>query len=134
MRVEGKRPRRLGVDGNGRLRPCPSTPNCVCSQNPPGRGAIAPLAFQQSPERAMEALRGVVEGLARTRVIRASRDYLYAEVRSRLFGFVDDLEFHCDRRQRLIHVRSASRVGYSDLGVNRRRVEAIRKDFAKAGG
>lgn len=68
--------------------------------------------------------------MPRTRIVKEDGVYLHAEVRSFLFRFVDDLEFLIDTEQSLIHMRSASRTGYSDLGVNRRRVEHVRKAFA----
>jgi len=132
MGFEGERPSRLGVDSNGRFTPCPRAPNCVCSQSRDRRHAIEPIAFEQSPAAAMRRLHAVIEALSGVTVVTVSRRYLHAEVRSRVFGFVDDLEFYCDRRARVIHVRSAARLGYFDLGVNRRRVEAVRKAFARS--
>lgn len=131
--LEGTRPNRLGVDSNGRLSQCPRTPNCVCSQSEDRRHAIDPIAFDDTPADAMRRLQDVVRALRGATIVTASRRYLYAEVRSRVLGFVDDLEFYCDRRAKVIHVRSAARLGYSDLGVNRRRVETVRKAFARAG-
>lgn len=133
MGLEGTRPNRLGVDSNGRLSPCPRTPNCVCSQSDSRRHAVRPIAFDDVPSKAMQRLRDAIGALHGATVVTASQRYLYAEVRSRVFGFVDDLEFYCDRRAGLIHVRSASRLGYFDLGANRRHVEAVRKAFARAG-
>jgi len=76
----------------------------------------------------------IVRTTERARVVTERPDYLHAEYRSRVLGFVDDVEFWLDRRAALIHVRSASRVGYSDFGVNRDRVEGIRARLAAAGG
>ena len=86
------------------------------------------------PAKAIPALRGVVESLPRTRVVSVTDSYLHAEFRSRIFGFVDDVEFLVDAGAGAVHVRSASRTGYSDLGVNRKRVEEIRAAFANADG
>ncbi len=133
MDIETRRPRNLGVDANGRLKPCPGSPNCVCSQSPEGdRHAVAPLAFEGSADDAMARLRAVIERLPGASVVRAGRRYLHAEVRSRLLGFVDDVECFCEPRQRTIHLRSASRTGYWDLGVNRRRIAAIRRAFGNS--
>ena len=123
----GKRPGNLGVHG-GRLAPCPPTPNCVSSQADPADTVhyITPIPFQGAPFEAMAAVRRAVESMPRATVVRHEPDYLYAEFRSRLMGFVDDVEFTYDDRAGLIQVRSASRLGRSDLGVNRRRIEAIR--------
>lgn len=122
--------RRPGVSG-GRLQPCPRSPNCVSSQaRDPGQ-RVDPLAVPGDPERALDRLRAVVESLPRTRVVSERDGYLHAEFRSRLFGFVDDVEFLHDPEAGAVHVRSASRVGYSDLGANRRRVEQIRRALAR---
>lgn len=119
----GKRPRNLGVR-DGRLAPCPDKPNCVSSQARGRRHAVDPLPVHGTPEASMQRLHEIVSALPRSEVIEATPDYLYAECATRIMGFVDDLEFHCDGD--VIHVRSASRLGYSDLGVNRKRVERIR--------
>lgn len=122
-----KRPGNLGVR-DGRLAPCKPTPNCVSSQADPTdhRHFIAPLAFQGSAEAAMAALKRAVETAPGARVLRADSDYLYAEFRSRVMRFVDDVEFVLDRARGVFHVRSAARVGIRDFGVNRARVEALR--------
>ena len=74
-------------------------------------------------------LKFTLQSIPRTRVIEESGWYLHAEVKSRIFGFIDDVEFFLDVQMRRIHVRSASRTGYSDLGVNRNRIEHVRKIF-----
>ena len=114
---------------DGRLSPCGPTPNCVSSQAADPRHALAPLAFTGDPASAFERLEQVLARLPRTRIVARTGDYLHAECASRIFRFVDDLEFLLDGPSRIIHVRSASRVGYSDFGVNRRRVETIRRLF-----
>lgn len=124
----GKPPQHLGASA-GRLAACPAAPNCVSSQDQ-GAAYIAPLAFSDDPRTAWERLRALLESLPRTRLIAASDTYLRAEASSRVFGFVDDVEFLLDPAARVVHVRSASRLGRSDFGVNRRRVEAIRASFA----
>ncbi|HVB48459.1 MAG TPA: DUF1499 domain-containing protein [Burkholderiales bacterium] len=123
----GRRPDNLGVT-DGHLTPCRPTPNCVSSQADPAhaRHYVAPLAFAGGAQQAMAALRRVIEATPRATVIRQASNYLYAEFRSRLLGFVDDVEFICDEKSHVIHVRSASRLGRSDFGVNRARVEMIR--------
>lgn len=125
MVFAGKRPTTLGVH-NGQLAPCPSTPNCVCSQSSDPENKIAPLAYDSTSEAAMAALKQVIASMPRTTVIEESQDYLYAEFKSALMGFVDDVEFYLDHSATVIHVRSASRLGKSDLGVNRKRIEEIR--------
>ncbi len=123
----GKRPEYLGVK-DGRLARCRRTPNCVSSQADRGDAQhyVAPIAFQGSAAEAMAALRRALGGAARASVIGSEATYLYAEFRSRLMGFVDDVEFLIDERAGVIHVRSASRLGRRDFGVNRERVEALR--------
>jgi uncharacterized protein (DUF1499 family) len=88
---------------------------------------IGPLAFSGDAVTAMQKLAGIVAALPRTQVIQRRADYLYVEFSTPLMGFVDDVEFYCDGKA--IQVRSASRLGYSDLGVNRKRIEAIRAAF-----
>jgi uncharacterized protein (DUF1499 family) len=78
----------------------------------------------------MERLKKVVRGMKRTTVVRETQDYIHVEFRTFL-GFVDDAEFFLDGSQKVIHPRSASRVGYWDLGVNRRRMESIREEFGR---
>jgi uncharacterized protein (DUF1499 family) len=130
MVFAGKRPSNLGVN-NGKLAPCPNSPNCVSSQSSDATHQIAPLTFTSTPERAIATLKGIIQSLPRTKIITESKDYLYAEFKSALMGFVDDVEFYLDRKANLIQVRSASRLGQSDLGVNRQRIETIRAQLNK---
>jgi uncharacterized protein (DUF1499 family) len=123
----GERPANLGVSRDGKLRSCPGKPNCVNSQASRRRQAIAPLAFSGNAREAMDALKRILADMPRTSLIRRSKDYVHAECASRVFGLTDDVEFSCDSGNKVIHVRSAARMGYWDLGVNRRRVERIRK-------
>ena len=127
----GTRPEYLGVK-DGRLARCKRTPNCVSSQTDASDAEhyIAPIAFKGSATQAMAAVRKAVETMERATVVRSEADYLYAEFRSRLLGFVDDVEFVHDAATGLIHVRSASRLGRRDFGVNRQRVEALRAAIA----
>ena len=124
----GEPPKHLGVH-EGRLAPCPATPNCVGS-HASDSASIAPLAFTGDPQAAMARLQAVVASMPRVRLVVASPTYLHAEASSRIFGFVDDVEFLLDPAARVIHMRSAARLGRSDFGVNRRRLEAIRARFA----
>ena len=121
----GKPPPGLGVR-DGRLAACPRSPNCVSSQADDDRHRIAPLAVHGDPDEAWARLRELLAARADTRVVDSGEDYLRVEFRTRL-GFVDDAEFALERQTRAIHVRSASRVGYSDLGKNRGRVEELRE-------
>ncbi len=116
----GKRPDDLGVN-NGKLKPCPGTPNCVSSQSDNSKEKVEPL-----PAVPISDVKKVVENMERTTIITETDNYLYAEFKSKLMGYVDDVEFYLDPNENVIHVRSASRLGKSDLGVNRARVEEIR--------
>jgi uncharacterized protein (DUF1499 family) len=125
------RPANLGAEG-GRLAPCPDKPNCVCTQDADEAHRIEPLRYEGTAEESMNRLRAMLEAWPRTRVVTAADGYLHAECRSRLFRFIDDVEFLLDREGQVIHFRSASRAGHSDLGVNRRRMEDLRRAFAAA--
>lgn len=117
----GTRPENLGVR-NGRFAPCKPTPNCVSSQADPAdkEHYIAPIDYGGT----MHELRRAVESMTRATVIREEGNYLYAEYKSALMGYVDDVEFLLS--EKTIHVRSASRLGRSDFGVNRKRIEELR--------
>lgn len=122
-----KRPDNLGVK-DGRLAPPRRTPNCVSSQADAADAEhyIAPIAFKGSALEAMAAVRKALDSMRGATVIRHEGNYLYAEFRTRLMRFVDDVEFTFDEKAGLIHARSASRLGRRDFGVNRARIEAIR--------
>ena len=124
----GKRPTNLGVE-SGTLTPCPSTPNCVNSQAQDAQHQIDPLTYTSTPAKAIADLKTVIETMERTKIITETENYLYAEFTTKLMGFVDDVEFFLDEGANVIQVRSASRLGQSDLGVNRKRVETIRAKF-----
>jgi len=128
----GTRPANLGIK-DGRLTACPLSPNCVSSDAADSAHAIAPFELAVSTADAWRALRATVESLPRTKIITVSEGYLYAECSSAVFGFVDDLELHLRLAQNSIAVRSASRLGKSDFGVNRKRVENLRGLLAKQG-
>lgn len=128
----GKRPEGLGVS-NGRLAPCPSSPNCVSSDAEDRGHAVEPLVLAMAPGAGWRAARDAVLALPRTEIVTETDSYLHAECRSALLGFVDDLELHLRAGRGVIAVRSASRLGYGDLGVNRRRVETLRSALARRG-
>jgi len=123
----GKRPRNLGVT-DGKLAACGRRLNCVCSQSDPGDAQhhVAPIPFKGAAAEAIAAARRAVESMPRARVVRADGNYLHAEFRSKLMGFVDDVEFTFDAGTAALHVRSASRLGRRDFNVNRERVAALR--------
>jgi len=126
--LSGRRPGDLGVR-DGKLKPVPDSPNAVSSQATSAYHAIDPLTYSGPREAALDALAEVVKALPRTTIVTRRDDYLHAEFTSALLGFVDDVEFYLPPDQKVVHVRSASRLGHSDLGVNRTRVEEIRRRF-----
>lgn len=115
----------LGVT-DGHLAACPASPNCVVSQDGDPKHAIDPIAYHVDRDRAKETLLKVINAVPRTEVIEKTDNYIHALSKSRIFKFVDDVEFYFPKDENVIHMRSASRVGESDLGVNRRRMEQIR--------
>ena len=115
----------LGVN-NGHLAACPTSPNCVVSQDGDTKHAIDPITYHIDRAQAQETLLKVLNAVPRTEVIEKTDNYIHALSKSRIFKFVDDVEFYFPKDENVIHMRSASRVGESDLGVNRRRMEQIR--------
>jgi uncharacterized protein (DUF1499 family) len=115
----------LGVS-NGHLTDCPASQNCVLSVGADAKHAIDPITYHVDRNKARETLLKVLTVVPRTSVIEQTDNYIHATSKSRIFKFVDDVEFYFPPNENVIHVRSASRVGESDLGVNRRRVEQIR--------
>ena len=128
----GTRPNNIGVK-EGRLATCPQSPNCVVSQGETdAEHAIAPLTYTGDAAAAMTSLRQIVAAQPGSEIIEQTDNYLYAEFTSRLMGFIDDVEFYFDpTASGTIHVRAAARLGQSDLGVNRKRIEAIRAAFSE---
>lgn len=126
LACSGKRPSNLGVSDTG-LAPCPSSPNCVSSDASDADHRVEPFALLAAPDDAWRAVREEVEGLPRTTIAQTTASYLHAECSSTVFGFVDDLELQLRASDGVVAVRSASRVGHSDLGVNRRRVARLRE-------
>ena len=121
----GTRPAQVGIQQAG-LAACPSSPNCVSSDSSDSAHRVAPFVLNSPPAKAWKTVRAVVAALPDTQVVAASASRLHAESTSEIFGFVDDLELQPRPSQGLIAVRSASRLGYGDMGVNRRRVEELR--------
>ena len=119
---------KTGVSSD-RLSPCPKSPNCVSSLSEDKSHQVDPLTYSATLEEAREKLISVIKSMKRSEIVTAEKNYIHATFTSFLFRFVDDVEFSLDDETKVINVRSASRAGYSDLGVNRRRVEEIRKRF-----
>jgi uncharacterized protein (DUF1499 family) len=121
----GQSPDNLGLT-NDRLSPCPSTSNCVVSQGDDTTHAILPIAYSVDTETAREYLLKVLAVVPSTTIVETGDNYIRSQSSSRLLGFIDDTEFYFPSNEKIIHLRSASRLGESDLGVNRRRLEQIR--------
>ncbi len=130
MIFSGKRPDNLGVK-NGRLASVPKSPNCVSSQSNSEKSGIEPIQFNGDPVQEMTRLKDILSSMKGVTIINSKEDYLYVECKTPLMGFVDDLEFYFDADSNVFHVRSASRLGYLDFDVNRKRVEEIRTLFGQ---
>ena len=115
-----------------KLKACPNSLNCVSSQTQSFIHQISPLSYQSSQQQAIEKIKQSVLVLPRSTLIKETEQFLQFEFKSRIFGFVDDVDIIVDDREKKIHFRSASRIGYSDFGVNRRRIKTIKKNFLKA--
>ncbi len=124
----GTRPTNLGVE-QGKFALCPPSPNCVSSQSIDAEHQIEPFSYKDDPEIAFKQIQTILENTENAAIIKDETNYIYAEFTSPLMGFVDDVEFYLDEQEGLIQVRSASRLGESDLGVNRKRIETIREQF-----
>jgi len=116
----------IGVE-NGQLRPCPNKPNCVCSQVAAGdEHYIEPISHNKPQIETSQDLLRILKSFDNAKLIEQSHSYIYAQFTSKIFKFVDDVEFIINDSGDSIDVRSASRVGYSDMGANRKRIEKIR--------
>jgi uncharacterized protein (DUF1499 family) len=116
------------AESQQRLQPCPSSPNCVCSDATDGHG-IEPIVIAGDAQMLWKRLQDYLAQQRGFTIKQVDDNYLRVEAKTRLLRFVDDVEFELRVGQGVIAVRSASRVGYSDLGVNRRRIERIRKEL-----
>ena len=122
------RPDNLGLKNN-LLLSCPKSPNCVLSQASDPKHQIHLIHYTSSVEIAKERLNQVILSMVDTRIITQNKVYWHVEFTTRWLRFIDDVEFYFPESEALIHLRSASRSGYWDLGVNRKRVEEIRLRF-----
>lgn len=125
LSCSGKRPLNLGVS-DGALAACPDTPNCVSSDAKDAKHQIQNYSLAVAPDEAWQAVRESVLKLSGTKIVNESDGYLHAECSSTVFGFVDDLELHLRPDEGSIAIRSAARLGHSDFGVNRKRIEQLR--------
>ena len=126
--LAGTPPAALGVR-DGRLSPCPASPNCVSSQAADVEHRVAPLAYKGTASEALARLARTIAAQPGATIVAQHDGYLYATFQTPLMGFVDDVEFFVDPARSVIEVRSASRLGYRDFGVNRKRIESLRAAF-----
>lgn len=124
-------PDNLGVE-NGRLTPCPNSPNCVSTQATDEQHRIEPIAYEGETAVAHQKILTLLANDTSYTLISQTPTYIHAEARSNLWRFIDDVEFFFDEADGLIHFRSASRLGYGDAGANRQRLEELRTAFAQA--
>lgn len=117
--------------GNGTLAPCPKSPNCVSTLESDDLHKVDPIPLNQEPQAALTMLVTILMESPKTRVITKTDRYLHVEMRSRLWNFIDDVEFVIDGENGLIQSRSAARMGYSDLGVNKSRYEGLKAEYEK---
>ncbi|PCJ11441.1 MAG: hypothetical protein COB04_19115 [Gammaproteobacteria bacterium] len=124
----GLRPKNLGVGSEGKFAPCPNSPNCASSQEDSVLHYVEPIPFVGNIVETMDRIRNVLEKDMDRIVVRVyETDYIYAEAQTAALHFVDDVEIYCVNDEEVCHIRSASRIGYSDLGVNLSRVKEIRQ-------
>jgi len=124
-------PEDIGLQ-EGRLRPCPDSPNCVNSEDQDLASSIAPLDYRGERQVAFDSLVTFLSNEPRVEVVRAEDGYIHAVFTTALMRFRDDIEFRFEEAKPLVQVRSASRLGHSDLGANRERVESIRARWKTA--
>ncbi len=130
--MAGCRPPQESPDSMSRMAPCPESPNCVSTLAEDELHGIAPLTFDGSVDEARSRLLTIIQSMPRTNIVEDDGDYVHAEFTSRIFRFVDDVEFQINGDEGVIHFRSASRAGKGDLGANRKRMEEIRRSFDAA--
>ncbi|MFG6149595.1 DUF1499 domain-containing protein [Halobacillus sp. B23F22_1] len=116
---------------NGYLSPCPKSPNCVSTQTDQNDKRMEPLPFIVNTKRTKEVVKSIIEKTKRVKMQDEAENYLHFTFTSRVLRFKDDVEFYMDDETNLLHFRSSSRVGYSDLGVNRKRMEEFSKRYAQ---
>ena len=118
---------------DARLTPCPTSPNCVSSDDRDPEHQIAPFVLEGTTAEAWTTAHSLISALPGTEIVTETPDYLHAECRSAVFGFIDDLELHLRPGEGIIAIRSAARSGKYDFGVNRKRIEELRRALQKSG-
>ena len=118
-------------DGGRRLADCPESPNCQGSDSGEAERRVEPLPLKGSADETMDALVALIGARSDAAVASRDGDYLHATFTSSLVGYIDDVEFLVDESAGIVRIRSASRIGHSDLGANARRVEALREAWTR---
>ncbi|MBA7533940.1 hypothetical protein ES705_26186 [subsurface metagenome] len=112
---------------DGKFHPCPKSPNCVSTQSTDEKHRMEPIQYSSTVDEAKGKIKNIITSFKRTKLITETENYLHFEFRTATFKFVDDVEFYLDDKEKLIHFRSAARMGWSDMGVNRKRMRKIRE-------
>ena len=112
-----------------KLKPCPKSPNCVCTQDDNSRKKVDPIRFTVDTKQAATKLERLIASYDYAMLVKQESNYYHYEFITKLGIFIDDVEFLIDPKAKLIHFRSASRIGYSDLGKNKRRMKKIKRDW-----
>ena len=121
----------LGVSKD-KLAPCPDSPNCVSTQSKSKRHAMEPLPYLKTREASRERILSILKGMKRMQIVKLTESYIHVEYRTAIWGFVDDVAFLLDDEDGVVHFRSASRAGYYDFGLNRRRMTEISGKYLEA--
>lgn len=125
--ISNKLPEGLGVT-EGELLPCPPSPNCVSTQASPEEDSehhVDPIVYTDDRMKTQLLIESYMLGKGNAHLVSSSLGYVHFEVKSPLIGYIDDVEFYLPAADSVVHIRSASRIGYSDFGVNRERVRQI---------
>lgn len=117
---------------DGKFHPCPKSPNCVSTQSTDEKHRMEPIQYSSTVDEAKGKIKNIITSFKRTKLITETENYLHFEFRTATFKFVDDVEFYLDDKEKLIHFRSAARLGWSDMGVNRKRMGKIRELYSGA--
>jgi uncharacterized protein (DUF1499 family) len=126
------KPKNLGVT-DGKLKECPDSPNCISTQSSDPVHHMDPIVYRGDDKEAFDRIIKVINSMDRTKIITKTDNYIHAEYTTKLMRFVDDVEFYFDFKNKTIHFRSASRVGYSDMGLNRKRMNEVTAIFKSLG-
>ena len=131
MKIIKKSKKPIGVK-DGKFQPCPKSPNCISSQSTNEKHKMEPLSYLTNLEEAKTKIKDIIGSFKRTKLITEEVNYLHFEFRTATFKFIDDVEFYFDDSSKRIHFRSAAQKGYSDMGVNKKRMKKVSKLYLNA--